>query len=298
MHTHDRNENYQLTKKNIKIAFILNFIFALAEIAGSLYTNSIAILADALHDLGDSTTLAFAWWMEKLSGKREDQQYTYGYRRLSLLSALVSAIILLGGSIFIVSKSVQRILNPEPILTRGMLIFSILGMLVNGYAAIRTKRGENLNSQMVFWHLFEDALGWMAVFVVSIIMIFRPIDVLDPILSIGISGMMIINVGRQMKKIFHVFLQGVPPSVNLEAIKKEILKDKKIRDMHHTHIWSLDGSQHVLTTHIVLHSGSNKDDIRRIKNLIRSLTGKYHLFHSTIEFEYFEEDCSMNMSHE
>ena len=151
-----------------------------------------------------------------------------------------------------------------------------------------------MNSKMVYWHLLEDALGWAAVLVISLILLFYEIYILDPILSLLVSGFVLFNVAKNIKKTINLFLQGVPESIRIPEIEAELLKMEKVKDLHHTHIWSLDGEHHVLTTHIVLSLDSKKEDIRRIKDRIRKLTEQYDLSHTTVEFEYLDNDCSMS----
>jgi len=310
-HTHDHN------KDNLKIAFFLNFGFAIAEIIGGIYTNSIAIMADALHDLGDSASLALSWRLEKLSEKGGDEKYSYGYKRFSLLSALVGALILITGSIVVITEAVKRLQNPQSTDARGMLVFAIFGIAINGFAAYRAGKGKNMNSRMiywhlledamgwvavlivslVFWHLLEDAMGWVAVLIVSLVLLVKDIYILDPILSLLVSGFVLYNVAKNIKKTINLFLQAVPESIQISEIEAEILKMEKVKDMHHTHIWSLDGEHHVLTTHIVLCLDSKKEDIRRIKDRIRKLTELHDLAHTTVEFEYLDDDCSMSSSY-
>ena len=290
-HTHDHNVD------NLKLAFFLNFGFAIAEIIGGIYTNSIAIMADALHDLGDSASLALSWRLEKLSKKRGDEKYSYGYKRFSLLSALVGAFILIAGSIIVIAEAVKRLQNPQPTDARGMLVFAIFGIVINGFAAYRAGKGKNMNSRMIYWHLLEDAMGWVAVLIVSLVLLVKDIYILDPILSLLVSGFVLFNVAMNIKKTINLFLQGVPESIQISEIEAVILKMEKVKDMHHTHIWSLDGEHHVLTTHIVLCLDSKKEDIRRIKDRIRKLTELYNLAHTTVEFEYLDDDCSMSSSH-
>ena len=289
--SHEHNHaNY----KNIKVAFFLNFGFAIAEFIGGVYINSVAILADALHDMGDSITLAISWRMETLSEKAEDEKYSYGYKRFSLLSALASGLVMIIGSIFVISEAVQRLMDPQQSNAQGMMIFAIVGMAVNGFAAYRTQQGKNLNSKMISWHLMEDLLGWAAVFVVSIILLFTDIMILDPILSLVVTAVVFYNVVRNLIKVVRLFLQGVPDKLNVAMIEKEIREMDKVRDIHHTHLWSLDGEQNVLTTHVVLCLDAKKEEIRAIKDKIRSFAEEYGLAHTTVEFEYLEEDCSMN----
>lgn len=291
-HNHDHKN-----VENIKVAFFLNLGFTLAEIIGGFFTNSMAILADALHDFGDSLSLAFSWRMENLSNKKEDQRFSYGYKRFSLLSALISAVVLLVGSFFVISEAIQRLSNPQHSNAGGMLAFAVVGIAVNGYAALRTSRGKNMNSKVISWHMLEDVLGWAAVLVVSIVMLVKDIHILDPLLSLGVTAVVLFNVIKNLKQTLSLFLQGVPDSIRIDTIEEEIKKLEMVSGIHHTHVWSLDGEQHVLTTHVVLCTGAKKEQIRAIKSKIKELSERLGLAHTTVEFEYFEDDCSMSNNH-
>lgn len=287
-HDHHHNE------KNLQLAFFMNFGFAIIEAVGGYFTNSIAIMADALHDIGDSITLLISWQLERISKKSRDAHYSYGYKRYSLLGALIGSVILVAGIIFVGFEAIKRIQNPQATNAQGMLLLSIGGIAANGLAAIKAGKGKNLNSRIIYWHLLEDALGWAAVLIVSIILFFWNIPILDPVLSIAISGFILFNVIRNLRQTISLFLQGVPAGIDVSTIENSVLSDEKVMGIHHTHIWSLDGEHHVLTSHVTLKEGTKKDDIRRIKEIFRKLAGDYHLAHTTIEFEYQDSDCSMN----
>jgi len=293
-HTHVHNQS----EKNIKLAFLLNLVFAIAELFGGYFTNSIAIFSDALHDLGDSVTLFVAWRLEKISGRKEDQKFSYGYKRFSLLAALFSALVLIGGSFFVISKAVERLRNPQPLNAPGMLLFSLLGILINGYAAFRMHGERNLNSKLISWHMIEDLLGWAAVLVVSIVLMFFDVPILDPLLSIIVTAFIIINVLKNLRQTLTLFLQGVPDLIDVDLFEKKILEMAMVEGIHHTHVWSLDGENNVLTTHIVLCPGAKKEQIRAVKKLAGEFAQKAGVSHSTIEFEYLEEDCSMSREKE
>jgi cobalt-zinc-cadmium efflux system protein len=285
-------------EKNIRLAFLLNLTFAIAELFGGYYTNSIAIISDALHDLGDSVTLFIAWRLEKISRRGEDRKFSYGYRRFSLLGALFSAIVLITGSIYIIGEAIERMRDPQPTNAAGMLVFAVVGMAVNGYAAYRTHSGFNMNMKLISWHLIEDVLGWAAVFVVSIVMLFIDVPILDPLLSLFVTAIILYNVFKNLRKTLSLFLQGVPETVDVEAFEKRILEMDMVGGVHHTHVWSLDGENNVLTTHIVLCPGAKREEIRKIKAGAREFAHQVGVTHSTIEFEYLEEDCSMSKVNE
>jgi cobalt-zinc-cadmium efflux system protein len=282
---------------SLRLAFFLNLAFAILEMVGGFFTNSIAILAGALHDLGDSATLAVSWFLERVSLKDKDQQYSYGYKRFSLLGAVFSASVLLTGSIFIFYEAIQRLIAPQPSDARGMIIFALVGIAVNGAAVLRIRREKSMNARMIAWHLLDDVLGWSAVLIMSIVLYFADIRFLDPVFSLLITAFVVYNVFKNLRKTVSLFLQAVPEKVNIKTLESRIRGMRMVKDVHHTHVWSLDGEQNVLTTHIVLESGAKREEIRRIKCLIHEMIPQYDLVHTTIEFEYLDEDCSMNNHH-
>jgi cobalt-zinc-cadmium efflux system protein len=289
-HTHS-NDNI----RNIRAAFFLNLGFTVFEIVGGIYTNSLAILSDALHDLGDSFSLGMSWYLEKHSHKESDARYSYGYRRFSLLAALINTVILIVGSLYILSEAIPRLLNPEHSNATGMAVLAVVGIAVNGLAVLRVRRGHSLNAQVVAWHLFEDVLGWIAVLIVSISLMFTDIHILDPLLSILISLYVLYNVARSLRKTMALFLQAVPEAVNLPDVEHALLAIPQVQSVHHTHIWSLDGEHHVLTTHLVVDPDATKQDLIRIKQAAAGIAGQMSLEHATIELELEQDcDCSMN----
>ena len=281
------------TTDNIRTAFLLNLFFTLVELVGGILTNSVAVLSDAIHDLGDSTALGLAWYLNNLSYKERDSRYSYGYKRFSLLGALVSTLILITGSVFILTKSIPRIFNPEPTNATGMLIFAILGVGVNGLAALRLRRDHSLNARMVAFHLIEDILGWAAVLIVSLVLLFRPFYILDAILSITITVFILFNVIRNLKKILSLFLQAIPDQIDVEEIERHFTRIPKVLSCHHTHCWSLDGEHHVLTTHVVLDVDTTRDEVFKIKKQIQTLAKSLDFTHITVETEFAESDCTM-----
>jgi len=257
----------------------------------------VAILSGALHDLGDSATLAVNWYLERVSLKSKDQKYSYGYKRFSLLGAVFSAVVLLTGSIFIFYEAVQRLISPVHSNAQGMILFAVIGIAVNGIAVLHMRGEKNLNVHMIAWHLLDDVLGWAAVLVMSFILLFADIQILDPIFSILITAFVVYNVIKNLRKTMSLFLQAVPEKIRISDLEDQIRQMKPVKDIHHTHVWSLDGEHNVLTTHIVLKSNAQREDIRKIKCLIHDMIPQYDLAHTTIEFEYLDEDCSMNNHH-
>ncbi len=284
-HLHSHSDN---AIKNLSVAFFLNAFFVVVEVIGGLFTNSIAILTDALHDFGDCLSLATAWFLQKKSMQGRDRKYSYGYKRFSLLGAIFLSGVLTVSSFIVLFEAFKRISIPQEVNAHGMLWISIFGIIINGTAALRVKKGTSLNERSVFLHIMEDVLGWIAVFIVSIVMLFADFPILDPLLSIGISIWVLSNVYKNIRDTFRIFLQAVPANFPIDDLKKELLHIPCIQSIHDLHLWSLDGESHVMTLHIV----TEEKDTAFIKKQILEKIGKYHIEHVTMEFETSDTICT------
>lgn len=279
---HNHNQH---SGKNILVAFFLNATFSVIELIGGYLTNSVAIYSDALHDFGDSLALLFSYFAEKLSHKEADSKFTFGYRRFSTLAALVNGLILLIGSVFVIYVAIGRIINPEPVKAEGMIYLSILGIAVNSFAAYKLSKEEGANPKMVMYHLLEDLLGWVAVFIVSIVLIFKPWYMLDSILSILISLVILRGVYKNIIKVGLIFLQVFPRDLDLNKIKNEIKKMDFVIDIHEVKGWSIDGEKHYMRFHIKVPKTLTIVDLDVLRDQIKHVLEKKHISSSTIEFE-------------
>ena len=287
-HHHHHDDDLE----NIKVAFFLNFFFTLLEIAGAFYTNSVAIMSDALHDLGDSLSLGLAWYFQKLSSKKRDVKFSFGYGRFSLLGAIVNSIVLVIGSIFVLYETIPRLLEPEPVNAKGMIAFAILGILVNGAAVLKLKKGSSINAKVVSLHLMEDVLGWVAVLIGIITLLFWDFPIIDSIMSLLITLYILFNVYKGFKHSFQVLLQGVPANLDVEKIREEMKKELSgISSIHDIHVWSLDGQYNILTMHLVVNEFGTPEEIKKIKSDARKKLGDLGIDHATIEIETADEDC-------
>jgi cobalt-zinc-cadmium efflux system protein len=293
-HDHDHSGHHHETG-NIKIAFFLNLAFTIIEIIGGFWTNSMAILSDALHDLGDSLSLGVSWYLQNYSKKGPDYKFSFGYSRFSLLGALINSIVLLGGSVLILSRAIPRIFNPEPVNAKGMIVFAVLGIFINGAAVLRLRKGKSLNEKVVTWHLLEDVLGWVVVLIGSVILNFKDLPIIDPLLSMGITLYILYNVVKNLKKVMNVFLQGVPEDISIEEIEKLVEEKTEALSVHHTHIWTIEGERNMLSTHVKIPDNYNSQDIINLKKNIRKLLKEKNIEHVTIEMEYETEECEGKM---
>lgn len=287
--SHDHHHHH--ASNNLGVAFFLNLAFTIIEIIGGVLTNSIAILSDALHDFGDTASLGLAWYFEKLSGKEPNTRHTYGYKRFRLLGGLVTGLVLVAGLTVVLWNAVQRLGNPEPVDAKGMMLLAVLGIVVNGAAVLKMKKGSSLTEKVVSWHLLEDVLGWVAVLIGAGIMAIWDLPIIDPILSIGISLFVLWNVAKNLKQVIAVFLQTTPESFDLDQFESRAQEIESVQSLHHTHSWSLDGESHVLSTHLVLASQSTREQILTAKGQVTDLLAEHHFDHVTIEIELEGEDC-------
>ncbi|OQY53126.1 MAG: cation transporter [Candidatus Parabeggiatoa sp. nov. 2] len=278
---------------NIKVAFFLNFFFTLLEIVGGLWTNSVAILSDALHDFGDSVALGLSWYLANVSQKKRDDKFSYGYKRFSLLGALISSIILLLGSTIILLEAIPRIIHPESVYVEGMVLLAILGVAVNGIAVLRLRGGKTQNERVVMLHLLEDALGWIAVLVVAVVMLFVDLPVLDPILSVAITLYILWNVFKNLRETVNVFLQAIPSSINTEQLETILTEKLPIRSIHDWHLWTMDGEYNVLSFHVVVADNMESEKIVGLKKQIRQILKQHNIQHTTIEIEFENELCEL-----
>ena len=287
MHDHPQHE----MNDRIGWAFALNAGFCVIEFIGGWLTNSTAIMADAVHDLGDSLSIGSAWLLDRMSKRDPDEVYTYGYRRLSLFGALINSIILLAGSAWVLLQSVPRLFDPQMPVAEGMLGLAILGVSVNGLAAWKLSGGKSLNEKVLNWHLLEDVFGWVAVLIVSVVLLFADWPILDPLLAVVFTSFILLNVYRHFRETIRIFFQAVPESLLTQKINLALKKIADIADIHHEHCWSLDGEHHVYTAHLLLRNHLSNSEQRELKGVIATTLAPFSLTHTTIELEFPDENC-------
>ena len=274
------------TERNILIAFILNITFSIFELIGGALTGSIAILTDSLHDIGDALSIGISYVLEKKSKRKADAKHTYGYIRYSVAGSLITIVILLLGSVFVIYESAKRLFNPVPINYDGMIIFAIFGVIVNTIATYATSKGDSLNQKSVNIHMLEDVLGWIVVLIGSILMKFTDITYIDSCLSIIVALFILINCAIQFKRIVDIFLEVTPSNIDVKEIREHLLKIKGVLDVHHIHVRSIDGYNNFATLHAVVEKYNPK-----IKEEIKEELEEHGIAHSTIELELDDENC-------
>ena len=274
------------TEKNILIAFILNFGFSIFEFFGGVFTGSVAIISDSLHDMCDAISIGLSYFLEKKSRKQPNEIYTYGYARYSVIGGLITTVILLVGSLLVIFNAINRIINPVEIKYNGMIVFALVGVCVNFCAAFFTRGGDSLNQRAVNLHMLEDVLGWVIVLVGAIVMRFTDFVFIDPLMSVGVAIFIMINAIETLKEIFDIFLEKTPHDTDTCDIKEHIMEIDGVIDVHHIHIWSMDGQNNYATMHIVTNSEHGK-----IKEDVRNELKEHGICHVTLELEDVGEEC-------
>lgn len=275
------------SEKGILTAFILNLFFSVFEVVGGIVTGSVAIISDAVHDLGDAAAIGISFFLERKSRRQPDETHTYGYLRYSLLGSLIVTSILLSGSVAVTINAVIRIFNPTQIDYGKMLAFALAGVVINLVGAVLTHSGLSLNSRAVSLHLLEDVLGWVIVLVGAVVMKFTDFSVLDPIMSICVAVYIFFNAFKNLREILDIFLEKTPKGISVTELKTELEELDGVLGVHHIHIRSIDGNALYATMHIVVQGDGGK-----VKQRVRHFLKHRGIAHATLETEKQSDNCN------
>ncbi len=280
------------SEKRMFVSFVLNFVFTIFEFFGGIITGSIALMSDAVHDLGDSISIGVAIFLEKKSKQKPDYKYTYGYYRFSLLGGLISSIILIIGSTLIIYKAIERLFNPEPLINPELLIvFAIFGVVVNGLAAFNVSKGHSINEKVISLHLLEDVFGWIALLIAAVLINVFDIPIIDTLLSLLFSIYIVFHVARNLKSIMEVFLEKAPKEPRLSQIKQTLTEIEEVLDVHHIHYWTLEGSIPIITLHTTIKNNLSVITIHEIQEEMHKRLSVLGIDHATIQIEFDGLDC-------
>lgn len=274
------------TEKNILAAFLLNLAFSVFEVVGGIFTGSVAIISDVVHDLGDAASIGLSYFLEKKSKRQPDENYTYGYTRYSVLGSVITTVILLVGSVAVIYNAVNRLITPTKIHYDSMIIFAVVGVCVNLGAALLTREGDSLNQKAVNLHMLEDVLGWLVVLVGAVVMRFTDLAIIDPLMSMGVAVFILINAVKNLKEAVELLLEKTPRSIKAEKIREHVCCVEGVLDVHHIHIWSMDGQNNYATMHVV-----TAGDHHVVKENIREELAAHGIGHATLELESPAERC-------
>ena len=276
------------TEKNILVAFLLNLSFSILELFGGIFTGSIAIVSDAMHDFGDAASIGISLLLERKSRGKPDEKYTYGYARYSVLGAVITNAILAVGSCLIIWRSIGRLVNPEQIRSGSMMIFAVVGLLTNLLAAYFTHGGGSLNQRAVNLHMLEDVLGWAVVLLGAVVIKFTGFTFIDPLLSMGVAVFILLAAFRSFYELAELFLEKIPRGIDVEELTKHILAIDGVVGVHHVHVRSFDGVNNSATMHVVINGG----DCAAIKRAVKDELREHGIAHATLELESADEECT------
>ena len=254
------------TKHAVWIAFFLNLSYAIIEfIAGGIFGSS-AVLADSVHDLGDAIAIGISAFLESISNREEDSHYTLGYKRFSLLGAMVTAVILMTGSVLVILENITKIFHPQPVNDEGILWLGIIAVSINVLASLVIRKGQTKNESILSLHFLEDTLGWVAVILMAIVLRFTDWYILDPLLSIAISFFILSKALPRFWSTLKIFLDAVPEGVDIQKIKTDLAELDHVASINQLNLWTMDGLEKNAIVHVCLkemeHMETCKESIR------------------------------------
>lgn len=291
-HGHSHSHSHTGNKKALLSVFILITIFMVVEIIGGLITNSLALLSDAGHMLSDAASLGLSYFALRLGEKKGSMNKTYGYKRFEIIAASLNGLTLVVVSVYIFYEAFHRFFAPPQVQSKGMLIISIIGLLVNIIAAwilMKGDKDENLNVKSAFLHVLGDLLGSVGAIAAALLILFFGWELADPIASIIVAALIIVSGWRVLKESFQVLMEGVPEQIDLQEIKEVLCKVPMVLSVHDLHVWTITSGYPVLTCHLTISDNGVHDEI--LKQSQQVLHDQFSIEHSTIQVEKSEEGC-------
>ena len=277
------HHHHKKAGENLAFVFFMNLTFNIIVVLGGLATNSMAILADCIHDMSDTISIAFAWALERVSQKDSTDKYSYGYQRFSILGSVIISVFVIIMAFIILQEAIPRLFAPEGIDAGGMLLVAIVGIIFKSISVYRLHDGETFNEKAILFHQLGDVFEWVAILILSLVLMFWDgAPYLDPFVSIGIALWLIFNLGRNLYKAVEVLLQKTPDNFDVDEFKSQILEIDGVNAFDDFHIWSLDGIDSVMTLKVNVDFGKN---VEEIKKEIYTISNKYHVVDITIEFD-------------
>ena len=269
-------------KYTVWVAFFLNLTYAIVEfIAGGIFGSS-AVLADSVHDLGDAISIGISAFLETISNREEDRQYTLGYKRFSLLGALVTAVILITGSILVILENTTKLFNPQPVNDEGILWLGMIAVTINVLASLVVRKGQTKNESILSLHFLEDTLGWLAVILMAIVLRFTDWYILDPLLSLVISIFILIKAIPRFWSTLKIFLDAVPEGVETGDLEKDLETLTNVKSVNQLSIWSMDGLENNAIIHICI---KDWEKIMETKEAVRQFLEERGVQNITIEVD-------------
>jgi cobalt-zinc-cadmium efflux system protein len=273
--------------KSLLIALGLNLLFAGAEAVIGFFANSLVLLASALHDAGDAVALAISYLGWRLALLPPNQRRTFGYRKVRILVAFVNALGLVVFTVFVLRAAVLRLLNPEPVTGSLLVVMAVLGIIVNGGAVgVLSRHRRSLNIRAALWHLLDDLLGFTSVLVGGVMIHFTGWYFIDPLLSIGVSGLVLFGIWRVFRQSVSILIDATPGDLKFQDVREFILNySPVISGVHDLHIWTIGEEERALMAHLVVNDGRVSEFHPVLAGLDCALREKFKITHTTFELE-------------
>ena len=269
-------------KYTVWVAFFLNLSYAIVEfIAGGIFGSS-AVLADSVHDLGDAIAIGISALLETISNREEDGQYTLGYKRFSLLGAILTAVILMIGSFLVILENITKIVHPQPVNEEGVLWLGIIAVSINVLASLVVRKGKTKNESILSLHFLEDTLGWLAVILMAIVLRFTDWYILDPLLSLVISIFILIKAIPRFWSTLKIFLDAVPEGVDIKQVMSDLEGLDNVASLNQLNLWTMDGLEKNAIVHVCL---KEIEQMETCKEFIRNLLKDCGFQNITIEVD-------------
>ena len=270
------------TKHAVWLAFFLNLSYAIVEfIAGGIFGSS-AVLADSVHDLGDAIAIGVSAFLETICNREEDSHYTLGYKRFSLLGALVTAVILMTGSVLVILENITKLFHPQPVNDEGILWLGIIAVSINVLASLVVRKGKTKNESILSLHFLEDTLGWVAVILMAIVLRFTDWYILDPLLSLVISIFILSKAILRFWSTLKIFLDAVPEGVDIQRVKSDLEQLDHVASINQLNLWTMDGLEKNAIVHVCL---KKVEHMEVCKEAIRAMLKDYGFQNITIEVD-------------
>lgn len=299
-HSHSHSHSHHHHAVDVKqvnrafvIGIVLNFIFVIIEALVGLFIHSLSLLSDAGHNLADVASLSMSLVALRLMKVKANEKYTYGYKKTTILVALLNAAILLISIGAIGYEAIHRLIAPEPLPGKTISIVAAIGIVINTVTALLFFRNKesDLNIKSAFLHLMADAIVSAGLVIGGIIIFYTHLFWIDAALSIIIAAVILFSTWQLLKDSLRLSLDGVPENIDVNDVKKHVAKISGVKEFHHVHIWGLSTTENALTGHLVVDKDTDMASIERIKHEVKHELEHLHINHATLEVEMENTSC-------
>ncbi len=284
---HAHQHTRQTSEKNLFITMALNFFITMIEVIGGLFSGSLALVSDAMHNFSDGIAIIITYVAIRLSKKPKTFKYTFGLKRAEIIAAIINASTLIMISFFLIKEAIERFYNPSQITGGLMLIVASLGLSANVVGTLLLKKGSenNLNIRAAYFHLLSDAVSSLAVIIGAVFIIFYKIYWVDPVLTILISVYILKETYEIVKESVDIIMMSKPAGIDLGEVKKLVEAIDKVKNIHHVHLWKMNDTDIHCEAHIEVGNITVKETTEIQKQIELKLHDKYEINHTTFQFE-------------